>query len=116
MSSPEQIKEYQPPQEVQHIPEQIDVSERLAEQGVTAVPTQAQTVRDNSGQVIAQGIAPASPSQPAVTVTLPADQNQATVWSQGAPTDSSTWLGFYILRKFKQALSNGWKILIGAKK
>lgn len=117
MTTPEIPKEIQrPPEQVQVIPEQVDVHQSLVEAGVTPQPTQPPSLTQ-SGQVVAQSVGTIAPTtQPIQTIQVPADQNQAIQWSGGSVNDSSTWLGLFILRRLKQAIQNGWRIVIGTQK
>lgn len=114
MASPEQQPTGQPeqPGEIQERPDALSLPEQLEQDtGVRTIPHKPTgTTDDQTGQTTAQAV----PPDDQTPIVLPADPQQAQAWSQGSGDDSSTWLGFLILRKVKQAIAMGRKIIIGS--
>lgn len=105
MSTPEKLVPAPIP-EVQHIAETVEIPEHIEKGGVASVPTQvtAQVTDDAGNQVLT------TPTTQAVTITLPATQDQLIGQSKGKITEALTWLATYWLRMVKKALHFGWRI------
>ncbi len=109
MASSPEIESKKP--DIEFTPEEVDIREGLQREGVQPRPASPQPVTGDQGQPLAQptgqgGMIPAQ---------IPVSGAQAKTWSRGSPSDSKTWLGVYVLRKIKQALLFGWKVVIGGK-
>ena len=94
------------PEGVEERPETLP--EKLEkEQQFNVHPTRfTQTVQDDQGNPMIF-----TPKTKTVTITLPSDQQQLTVWSKGPITSSLTWFGLFWLRMAKKAWHFGWKIV-----
>jgi hypothetical protein len=97
---------------LQERPEQVDLTTGLKREGVQSVPSQPTPLTTNKGQTLIHPV-PGDTSGQATTVTMPMNQTRAANLAQGSTTNSSTWLGKTILRKFQKALLFGWRIIIG---
>jgi hypothetical protein len=115
MANPEfeqaQLSEQNGDHRVESRPEDLAIPEHIEQgTGVTSVPSQATSLTDDQGQMVAQS----QPEPPNISaIQIPADPQTAQSWSQGSSDDSSTWLGVFVIRKVKQAIALGRKIIIG---
>lgn len=94
-----------------HVPERPEFPEEIEQSGVSAPPTQfTAQVTDDTGQNL---VTPTDP-QPvnSVSVQIPADQQQLSVYAQGDQDDSKTWNAFFWLRIIKKALKKGWRVVV----
>jgi hypothetical protein len=107
VSQPEQGDQ----QQVESRPEELSLPEHIEEgTGIQATPTQLQSLTDDSGQVVAQS----HPGEPELEViSIETDPETAHTWSGGKFEDSKTWLGVRVIRRVKQAILSGRKIIIG---
>ncbi len=114
VNSPERMQPAQPEQVVQQVPETVDVAESLAEQGVSAMPSQftAQVTDDQGNSLIHT---PAD--QPVITISVPADaQTLENKTHKGSIDDSATWNTFYWFRMIQKAFHFGWRVVVGSDK
>ena len=94
---------------VRETPTDIEIPEHIERDlGVKPTSSQPKSITDDTGQKVVQAI----PSDDKAAISIPADPSFAATWSQGSIDDSSTWLGVFILRKLKQALMMGRKVII----
>ncbi len=104
--SPEREKPAVPEGVVEH-PERVEIPEHIEKEGVTPSTSQfTAQVTDDSGRPLIQ-----TPTKPAVTIQVPADQAQLEDWSHGEPANSLTWYATFWLRMIKKALRFGWKVI-----
>lgn len=104
-----------PEREKPPVPE--EVQERLTEvppeverAGARPVPSQVTAqVTDDTGQQLIQ-----TPATQAITIQIPAPQNQLADWSHGSPSSSLTWFATFWLRIIKKALHFGWRVITGS--
>ena len=103
-SIPQQV-----PEGVQEIPETPEIPRHIEQGGVVSHQSQftAQVQDDSGNQVID------APATKAVTMKLPASQEQLVAWSEGSPDDSLTGFAVFWLRLIKKALHFGWRAVIG---
>ena len=91
--------------ELTKIPE--DIGEIAQEMGVVAIPTRVTaSVADDYGQPLIQ-----TPANQVGTIQIPASPTQLTQMVGGRSDDASSWWGLFWLRKIKQALLLGLKLL-----
>lgn len=96
------------PEGVQEIPTAPEIPQHIEQGGVSAAPTNfTAQVQDDAGNDLVD-----SPETKAVTIKLPASQDQLTVWSEGSPDDALTGFAVFWLRLIKKALHFGWKAVI----
>lgn len=114
MTNPE-IEKQAIPESIQQVQEGFspETEKHLQEFGVEVRPQNAATLTDDQGNVIAQSTAADDQAQNNIQVSVPVDENTAESWSHGSINDSQTWLGVRIARTIKQALHNGWKLVVG---
>jgi len=111
MTSPENI---QPRPDIQFTPETIDVSESMAEQGISPRPTHPASIQDDNGKKsIAQTSDPIVNLDPSMVVVVAADEETAKAWSKGLDTDARTWNGVAILRAIHMAVRRGLQAVVG---
>ncbi|GEM_PF-6352432 len=110
MSSPENINTK--PNKIQFTPETVDVTESMAEQGITPRPAQAQSITDDK-RTIAKTTDPVANMDPAKIVVVPADEKTAKSWSKGSDSEARTWSGVAILRAIHMALKRGFQAVVG---
>ena len=96
--------------QVESRPEDIAIPEHIEHAtGVQATPSQATGLTDDQNQITVQAV----PNPDPTAIQLPAEPHTAQTWSSGSPEDASTWLGVFVLRKVKQAIALGRKIIVG---
>lgn len=106
---PKQQVEQQPAVEVR--PGTVGQQIEQAAPGVVVQPQPDPLVQDQ--QVVAQPH-PAPPAPEAIE--LPTDPDTAQAWvDSGTPEEARTWLGVVIIRKVKQAILAGKRIIVGVK-
>jgi hypothetical protein len=114
MTTPE-IEKQKVPESIQRVQESFspEQEKRLQEYGVEVRPQNAGNLTDDQGNIIAQSTATDDQAQSNIKVSVPVDDATAQTWSHGSINDSQTWLGVRIIRTIKQALHNGWKLVVG---
>ncbi len=96
------------PDGIQEIPDVPEIPERIERGGVITPQTNfTAQVTDDGGNNLVD-----TPAVKAVTIKLPASQDQLTVWSEGSPDDALTGFAVFWLRLIKKALHFGWKAVI----
>lgn len=92
------------PEDFPEIPEEIE-----AKEGVKATKSSFDAkIEDQDGKPMVE-----SPATKDVTITIPTEIEKIETLSKGSTDDSVTWWATYYLRKVKQALKNGWRIITG---
>lgn len=96
------------PKEIEERAEELPPEVEAIEAGVqtTQVQPSTQVPTDDSGKPLVQ-----SQTTQALTVNIPAAQQQLSDWSKGSPAQSLTWFATFWLRIIKKALHFGWKIV-----
>jgi len=115
MAHPELQPQTHAPPEVQHVPQTPEIPADVEQEtGMQAVQTHPQKLQTPEGQVLAEPVSPIADSTEETTVTIPA-QSQAELeqMSKGDSTNTSTWFGVGWLRRIKQAVVSGKKVIFG---
>ena len=92
-------------------PENIDVSESLQKEGVRSRPTHPVSIKNSSGQIVAQSSDPNDDNQNAIVI--PIGEEVAGKGAHGKPEYAKTWYSRFYLRQIAIALHNGIKVIVG---
>lgn len=77
------------------------------EEGMSVTPSQFKAqVTDDQGKPMIQ-----TPQDPAVTIQVPASQQQLDDWTKGNPDNAITWFAVFWIRLIKKALHFGWRMV-----
>lgn len=109
MSKPEIDTEQMNESVVNFTPEEVEIPEDVEKfTGVRAQPSSPTSMTDDSGQTVAQAV----PDDTTPVITIPADPATAHNMSTGSADDANTWLGIWILRRLKQAILWGKRVVV----
>ena len=111
MTTPEQEKQIQIPQEIQEIPETPEIPPEIEKGGVQKKQDDfSAQVTDDKGKPLIQ-----TPQTQSVTVQIPAKQSDLDSWAKGSPENALTWFAVFWIRIIKKALHFGWRMIKGGK-
>ncbi|KKR11855.1 MAG: hypothetical protein UT39_C0002G0036 [Candidatus Woesebacteria bacterium GW2011_GWA1_39_21] len=93
---------------VKERPTDMEIPPELERGGVAqAVPSQFKgQVNDDFGKPLIQ-----TPPASAVTIQVPASQQQLEGWSKGDPENALTWFAVFWIRLIKKALHFSWRMV-----